>query len=84
MSVALIVHVACLSLGCLGSMLARSQRSATMNPPGVAGHAGGIRGPGLLRLCRLFLGALPERVRVRVESGGPASKMSRVTERSER
>ena len=28
-------------LGCLGSMLARSQRSATMNPPGVAGYAGG-------------------------------------------
>ena len=28
-----------------GSMLARNQRSATMNPPGVAGHTGGIRGP---------------------------------------
>ena len=26
------------SLGCLGVMLARNQRSATMNPPGVAGH----------------------------------------------
>ena len=32
-------------LGCLGVMLARNQGSATMNPPGVAGHAGGIRGP---------------------------------------
>ena len=32
-------------LGCLGVMLARNQRSATMNPPGVAGYAGGIRGP---------------------------------------
>ena len=32
-------------LGCLGVMLARNQRSATMNPPGVAGYAAGIRGP---------------------------------------
>ena len=32
-----------LCLGCLGVMRARNQRSATMNPPGVAGHAGGLR-----------------------------------------
>ena len=32
-------------LGCLGVMLAQNQGSATVNPPGVAGYAGGIRGP---------------------------------------
>ena len=34
-----------LAVTAMSVMLARNQRSATMNPPGVAGHTGGIRGP---------------------------------------
>ena len=44
------------TLGCLGVTLAQNQRSATMNPPGVAGYAGGIRCLGCLGYYYYYTG----------------------------